>query len=172
MPRDLYMPSPYWFRRWLIPFHRQPQGRNLAGKVGLFPESYTQPAPPSTGPSPANVPSSSGPADKPQSSAPSLPGIDQAQLQSLPEGSSRSATTENVTSNKTTTRANGEVMQATMTDVQKAIEQLGHKYDFDGSRSGRNLLKRQRRPSRSRLPETWLRVVCPCALPHRRSMSK
>jgi hypothetical protein len=37
--------------------------------------------------------------------------------------------------NHITANGNGEVMLATMTDVQQAIEQLGHKDDFDGSRS-------------------------------------
>ena len=129
------MPSLYWFQQLLTPFHsRRRQGRNLAGKVGLFPESYTQHAPPSTGP-PASLPSSSGPADKPPSSAASPPSIEQAQLQSGPEDSSRSDATENAATNQTTTDTNGEVMRATITDVQKAIEQLGRKADFDGSRS-------------------------------------
>jgi hypothetical protein len=35
----------------------------------------------------------------------------------------------------TTATGNGEVMRATLTDVQQAIEQLGHKDDLDGSRS-------------------------------------
>jgi SAM domain (Sterile alpha motif) len=134
------MPSLYLFRRLLTPFHsRQRQGRNLAGKVGLFPQSYTQPAPPSTGPPstgpPASVPSSSGPADNPPSSAASPPSIEQAQLQSRPEDSSHSDPTDNAAPNRTTTGTNGEVMRATLTDVQKAIEQLGHKDDFDGSQS-------------------------------------
>ena len=135
VPRDRYMPSLYWFQRLLTPFHScQRQGRNLAGKVGLFPESYTQQAPPSTGP-PASVPSSSGPADEPPSSVASPPSTEQAQLQSRPEDTSHSDATENVAPNQTTTGTNGEVMRATITDVQKAIEQLGHKDDFDGSQS-------------------------------------
>lgn len=130
------MPSLFWFQRLLTPFYfRKPQGRNLAGKVGLFPESYTQPAPPSTGPPPASVPSASGPADKLPSSAASPPGIEQAQLQSRLEDSNHADATENAAPNQTTTGTNGEVMRATMTDVQKAIEQLGHKDDFDGSQS-------------------------------------
>lgn len=130
------MPSLHWFHRLLTPFHsRQPQGRNLAGKVGLFPESYTQPAPPSNGP-PASVPSSSGaPADEPPTTDPSPPGIEQAQLQSRPEDSSHPDATQSAVPNQTTAGTNGEVMRATLTDVQKAIEQLGHKDDFDGSQS-------------------------------------
>ena len=129
------MPSLHWFHRLLTPFHsRQPQGRNLAGKVGLFPESYTQPAPPSNGP-PASVPSSSAPADEPPTADPSPPGIEQAQLQSRPDDSGHSEATQSAAPNQTTTGTNGEVMRATLTDVQKAIEQLGHKDDFDGSQS-------------------------------------
>ena len=138
VPRDRFMPSLYWFQRLLTPFHsRQRQGRNLAGKVGLFPESYTQHAPPSTGP-PASVPSSSEPsepADKPTSSAASIPSNEQAQLPSRPEDSNYSDTTVKSAPDQTTTGTNGEVMRATLTDVQKAIEQLGHKDDFDGSQS-------------------------------------
>lgn len=79
---------------------------------------------------------SSGPADKPPSSAASPPGIDQLQPPSRPEDSSHSGdATENATPNETTIGTNGEVMRATLTDVQKAIEQLGHKDDFDGSQS-------------------------------------
>ena len=133
--RPLYAFIGFSFKRFLTPFYsRQPQGRNLAGKVGLFPESYTQPAPPSTEPLPS-VPSFSGPADKPSSEAASPPGIEQTQLQSRPEESSHSDATENAAPNQPTTGTNGEVMRATMTDVQKAIEQLGHKDDFDGSQS-------------------------------------
>ena len=123
---------PSWFRRWLTPFRSQ--GRNLAGKVGLFPESYTQPAPPSTGP-PEVLPPSSGPADKIESSAASLPDVEQALLQPQPEVSSPLAITEDGVLDQTTARTSGEVMRATITDVQKAIEQLGHRDDFDGSRS-------------------------------------
>lgn len=83
------------------------------------------------------MPSSSGPADEPPSLVASPPGVEQAQLQSRPEDFSHSSAdaTENVTPIQTTTGANGEVMRATMTDVQKAIEQLGHTDDFDGSQS-------------------------------------
>lgn len=82
------------------------------------------------------MPPSSGPADKPPSLAASLPGTDQSQLQPWPEDFGNSnAATENTTPNQTTSGTNGEVMRATLTDVQKAIEQLGHKDDFDGSQS-------------------------------------
>ncbi|KAH9987791.1 hypothetical protein BJV77DRAFT_1024192 [Russula vinacea] len=110
------------------------QGRNLAGNVGLFPESYTQPAPPSTGPPPAPVPPSSGPADKPRSPAASLHDIEPAPLQPVPGDPNHSETTVHAESNQISTGINGEVMRATLTDVQQAIEQLGHK-DDDGSQS-------------------------------------
>ncbi|KAI9457942.1 hypothetical protein BJY52DRAFT_1270491 [Lactarius psammicola] len=107
------------------------QGRNLAGKVGLFPESYTQPAPPASEPPPVAIPASPTPApalaDSALSMAPSLPISEPEAFQSLHEDSSVPL--------HTTANSNGEVMLATMTDVQQAIEQLGHKDDFDGSRS-------------------------------------
>ncbi|KAH8977537.1 hypothetical protein EDB92DRAFT_1916615 [Lactarius akahatsu] len=115
------------------------QGRNLAGKVGLFPESYTQPAPPTSEPPPAAIPASLPPAPAPADSAPSSPPSllipEPESLQSLHEDTSPSITNGDAHPNHTTTKSNGEVMRATMTDVQKAIEQLGHKDDFDGSRS-------------------------------------
>lgn len=117
-------------RQWLTPLRfRYSQGRNLAGKVGLFPESYTQPAPPSTGPPSAatlaTAPLSSALTDNIQPSAVSLPSTKQAQLDSVVDAAP----------NLSTATGNGEVMLATLTDVQQAIEQLGHKDDGDGSRS-------------------------------------
>ena len=134
------MPSFILLRQWLTPLRfRYPQGRNLAGKVGLFPESYTQPAPPSTEPPPAAMPAiaplSSALTDKPQSSAVSLPTIKPAQLEPLQEGTSHTDTVVDAAPNLSTPAGNGEVMLATLTDVQQAIEQLGHKDDGDGSRS-------------------------------------
>lgn len=114
------------------------EGRNLAGKVGLFPESYTQPAPPSTEPPPAAMPAtaplSSALADRAQPSATSLPSTKQAQLELVRDGTS-SDTMVPAAPNLSTAAGNGEVMLATLTDVQQAIEQLGHKDDGDGSRS-------------------------------------
>ena len=134
------MPSLFLLRRWLTPLRfRYPQGRNLAGKVGLFPESYTQPAPPSTEPPPAAMPAtaplSAALADKTQSSTASLPTIKQAQLEPLREGTGHTDTVVDAAPNLSTPASNGEVMLATLTDVQQAIEQLGHKDDGDGSRS-------------------------------------
>jgi hypothetical protein len=107
------------------------KGRNLAGKVGLFPQSYTQPAPgipqipveqkrPDT-----EAITSSIPVDPQQHDAPSSsPGF----LLPLLEEPEPSQSTGKAT-------PNGEVMRATLTDVQKAIEQLGKQADGDGARS-------------------------------------
>lgn len=122
------------------------QGCNLAGKVGLFPVSYTAPAPPEA----ESAPSTS---NEPSVAAKSV-------LQPLPEESE----TEGPTIMSPVPKAppatflngdggyesadeslhldsvpDGEVMKATMTDVQKAIEQLGRGgatgEDGDGARS-------------------------------------
>ncbi|KAI9462035.1 hypothetical protein F5148DRAFT_1214326 [Russula earlei] len=115
------------------------QGRNLAGNVGLFPESYTQPAPPNSVPplaaAAANGPTSLELTDNSPSSAVSLPSTKQAPPQALPETSSHTDDVNRGVPNPSAPSSNGEVMRATITDVQKAIEQLGHKDDFDGSRS-------------------------------------
>ncbi|KAI0043502.1 hypothetical protein FA95DRAFT_1524163, partial [Auriscalpium vulgare] len=113
------------------------QGRNLSGKVGLFPRSYTAPAPPSvTGQTsaPPSAPPSAAPDSiaTPRSGAspsPNSPPPVAAQLQSLPEEPETGASTPSPS------KTDGEVMRATMTDVQKAIEQLGRKEDHDGSQS-------------------------------------
>ena len=136
----IYMPVLSRLRRWLTPFNlRHPQGRNLAGKVGLFPESYTQPAPPNVEPpTDATAPPSLPLADETLSSVPSLPNgsAEKTSLHpSLQEGINHTDAINDATPNHSTLQSNGEVMRATMTDVQKAIEQLGHKDDLDGSRS-------------------------------------
>jgi hypothetical protein len=127
------MPLFHRLRQWLT---RVPsssfQGRNLTGKVGLFPESYTQPAPPTSEPPPEVISFTPAPAladSSPLSPAHSLPTPDPH------EDSSPPATNGDAQPTHTTAKSNGEVMRATMTDVQQAIEQLGHKDDFDGSRS-------------------------------------
>ncbi|KAH9854887.1 hypothetical protein C2E23DRAFT_816005 [Lenzites betulinus] len=110
------------------------QGRNPAGQSGLFPQSYTSPNPPSsTIAFPDTTPSSSDPA-APQDGA----GASALQpLQEVPETSqahddARESPTESERQRKP---SNGDVMmRATMTDVQKAIEQLGRN-DRDGARS-------------------------------------
>lgn len=96
------------------------KGRNLAGKFGLFPQSYTTAAPPTAGP-----PSVSIDPPMPQASG---------TLQPLHEESESPSPNEQVAANGIGNVVNGhvkqpsqgdEVMKATMTDVQKAIEQLG-----------------------------------------------
>lgn len=81
------------------------KGRNLAGRAGLFPQSYTSSAPPA-------VPSSSDPSASDETSTPHP---DQTPPVPAPA----------ILLNGEDTNVDGEVMTATMTDVQKAIEQLG-----------------------------------------------
>jgi len=83
---------------------------------------------------PETAPLSSALADKAQPSTSSLPSIKQSQLEPAQEGTRHTDTVVDATHQSTAT-GNGEVMRATMTDVQQAIEQLGHKDDLDGSRS-------------------------------------
>ncbi|KAJ7492321.1 hypothetical protein FB451DRAFT_1217879 [Mycena latifolia] len=103
------------------------KGRNLAGKVGLFPQSYTTTAPPAD--------ALAAPATPTASSASSAPNeTESTPLQPLaeePESDSGSPVSPvpqiylNGDETGPPTDPNGEVMKATMTDVQKAIEQLG-----------------------------------------------
>ncbi|KAG2138092.1 uncharacterized protein EDB93DRAFT_729944 [Suillus bovinus] len=104
------------------------QGRNLAGKIGLFPKSYTTPAAPA--PPRASSPESTAgpfmnePPDVLQTvdeEAASFIGSDAEYNIGVALGGPPSGHQE-------------EVMHATMTDVQKAIEQLGQD-DRDGTRS-------------------------------------
>ncbi|KAJ6469653.1 hypothetical protein C8R47DRAFT_1200712 [Mycena vitilis] len=99
------------------------RGRNLAGRVGLFPQSYTTTAPPAAAETPLPPPT-------PTQNEPSAP------LQSLPEepesiGASPVSPVPEIYLNDEDTESivgpNGEVMKATMTDVQQAIEQLGNR---------------------------------------------
>ncbi|KAF9458484.1 hypothetical protein BDZ94DRAFT_1226253 [Collybia nuda] len=135
------------------------QGRNLTGKTGLFPQSYTTPAPPSTD---APEPTTSTSSVTPDTSATET-GV-KSVLQPLHEESETESplnSTTNIISpvpktpailhneddntdsedhirERVISTSDGEVMKATMTDVQKAIEQLGrhnHGEDGDGSRS-------------------------------------
>ena len=119
--------SKMWLTHW-NPFAKQ--GRNLSGKVGLFPKSYTQPAPPSEPPAPPAPTSDVFDAGR---SSPKSSSLQPLQEEPEPASVNGSATPNGATSVKGS-RENGEVMRATMTDVQKAIEQLGHD-DFDGTRS-------------------------------------
>lgn len=93
------------------------KGRNLAGRVGLFPQSYTTPALPTAAPAPAPV--------------------DSKVLQITNGLQDTNGAPESLSINNTPappyvalhakepSQGDGEVMKATMTDVQKAIEQLG-----------------------------------------------
>ena len=128
------------------------QGRNLQGHTGLFPQAYTAPAPPVGSAAPHDSPLQNGksalhPLDEesetesaahPQehSSAtihapiPKSPAILQQNgdhSRSTAEFSSYSATTmsSTVQHRRIGSGSDGEVMKATLTDVQQAIEQLG-----------------------------------------------
>jgi SAM domain (Sterile alpha motif) len=133
------MSSFYWLHPSLTRLRlRFTQGRNLAGKVGLFPQTYTQPAPPSAEPPPAALSTLAPPlaqAEDAPSPTSSLPNPVTASFQPLPNDSDLSPTANDIQPNLSASESNGEVMLATMTDVQQAIEQLGHNDDFDGSRS-------------------------------------
>ncbi|TFK43957.1 hypothetical protein BDQ12DRAFT_719130 [Crucibulum laeve] len=142
------------------------QGRNLLGRVGLFPVSYTAPAPPSAEALQQSASTSSTASDSTVSASTDQPPPKTA-LQSLdeesePELQSRSQSPKKqeldiiapipkapavfLNGSKTLTddeeeddgyAADGDgVMKATISDVQKAIEQLGRRgQDGDGSRS-------------------------------------
>ncbi|KAH7887418.1 hypothetical protein F5I97DRAFT_1860224 [Phlebopus sp. FC_14] len=106
------------------------QGRNLDGKIGLFPQSYTTPAAPVNGISTSSSTSSSdGPLITPSDS-----------LQPLHEELESSSFHDSDADSKIgiaigePVHGQGEVMKATMSDVQKAIEQLGRN-DRDGAQS-------------------------------------
>ncbi|KAF9478688.1 hypothetical protein BDN70DRAFT_879712 [Pholiota conissans] len=129
------------------------QGRNLAGKVGLFPVSYTAPAPPAA----TTVETSSNAAPTTDSAPAGLQTLDEANESepssiASPVPKQPPATFLNGDGYESdfgrsqgddaslhlSTMPDGEVMKATMTDVQKAIEQLGRGAsgnDGDGARS-------------------------------------
>ena len=102
------------------------KGRTASGSVGLFPQSFTTSDPPEATPATPTT-DAHGPGQEPVS-----PTILQT-LREEPENTNGSPDPDprNGFSPITT---DGEVMHATMTDVQKAIEQLG-RHDGDGSRS-------------------------------------
>jgi hypothetical protein len=115
------------------------QGRNLAGKTGLFPVSYTAPAPPTVTPSRSEAAEDPG---IPPVLA--LQPLDQEAETPAPNIQKIASTSESAHSTKSSTstskpQSDGEVMKATMTDVEKAIEQLGRGDgegdDKDGGRS-------------------------------------
>lgn len=111
------------------------KGRNLAGKVGLFPATYTQPAPPNFEPRPAVISESTPPSPGLPDNTMSSPTSNPDAFQPLHEDSELSPSITDASPDLSTAKINDEVMLATMTDVQQAIEQLAHKDDFDGSRS-------------------------------------
>jgi len=134
------------------------KGRNLAGNIGLFPQSYTAPLPPS--PDSLTLPSSSLTSNASAMDQVSQPKTLLHPLREESEAESSSSAvvsqthlnghdpnTEHLngnvngtgpTENGKSIQGDGEVMKATMTDVQKAIEQLGRAKndpDGDGARS-------------------------------------
>lgn len=92
------------------------KGRNLSGRVGLFPQSYTTPAPPTASVAPS-VPTDS------QASSTTLQPLDEEPESPSPSG--KHTGLNGLSHTKEPSQGDGEVMKATMTDVQKAIEQLG-----------------------------------------------
>ncbi|KIK95325.1 hypothetical protein PAXRUDRAFT_827121 [Paxillus rubicundulus Ve08.2h10] len=106
------------------------QGRNVTGKIGLFPQSYTTLAAPSTVTSTSSSPSSPGVplTMPPDSSEPLGEGPDSNSF----HGSDDESRIGIAIGDPDHTQ--GEVMKATMTDVQQAIEQLGWN-DRDGAQS-------------------------------------
>ena len=123
MRQDAYQPTPFFFvaiyaKMGLLSYLSFLfKGRNLAGKVGLFPQTYTTAAPPS-----ASIPPLTDSQGSQESQTSST-------LQPLPEESETSSSIGHAATNgnihaKQPSQGD-EVMKATMTDVQKAIEQLG-----------------------------------------------
>ncbi|KAH8118838.1 hypothetical protein DFH11DRAFT_1569588 [Phellopilus nigrolimitatus] len=101
------------------------QGRNLFGKIGLFPQSYTTSDPSAVQPPAA---SSTNGNDAPDP-APAPP------LQTLGEEAETASVVSDGNDKAERDGADGDrVMRATLTDVQEAIEQLGRK-DRDGGGS-------------------------------------
>lgn len=94
------------------------KGRNLTGKVGLFPQSYTTSEPPTT--VLPSTPSTS--ADSKNSSVSQGSTLQPLQEESLLANGIQSPSNGH---GRELSQGDGEVMKATMTDVQQAIEQLG-----------------------------------------------
>ncbi|KAF9653416.1 hypothetical protein BDM02DRAFT_3182935 [Thelephora ganbajun] len=102
-------------------------GRTATGRVGLFPQSFTTHNIPEATPA---SPAIEVHRPEPEVHSPTV-------LQTLreePETGSIGSPNVDPPGNSTPRITDGEVMHATMTDVQKAIEQLG-RHDADGSRS-------------------------------------
>ncbi|KAF5387907.1 hypothetical protein D9615_000812 [Tricholomella constricta] len=129
------------------------QGRNLAGRTGLFPQSYTAPAPPSSESIELSSSTSSSTTELASADQPPKPALqaltEESESESLatnnntvtpvPQAPSiflngHETDTESGTGHQRTLSSGDEVMKATMTDVQKAIEQLGrgHGQNADG----------------------------------------
>src|SRR6267154_3389878 len=106
------------------------QGRNLAGKIGIFPQSYTTPAAPTLPDTASPSGSSAGTSLNPPPDT--LQSLDEEIDPSLNESDSESNI--GVAIGEPPSGHQEEVMKATMTDVQKAIEQLGQN-DRDEARS-------------------------------------
>ena len=115
-----------WHPRCIRCLHSFNKGRTENGSVGLFPQTFTTPDLPEVTPTPPVV-EPHEPEPEPHS-----PTVLQT-LREEPEGSMSSPNPDSINS-FTPLVADGEVMHATMTDVQKAIEQLG-RHDGDGTRS-------------------------------------
>lgn len=132
--------------------HLYRQGRNLAGKVGLFPKSYTTPAPPVVEQEHAASSAPNGDAasnsraalqtlaEESEGESPIQPNIaspvPKPPLITFLNGndSDHDSTVEGMSASAAA--GDGEMMKATLTDVQKAIEQLGrNRVDGDGARS-------------------------------------
>ena len=139
------------------------KGRNLAGKIGLFPQSYTAPAPPSIGTSLHSFSSDSDVVTTDSSTRTVLqPLNEEPETETAPEYHMNivapvpQAPPNSVFLNaddaddegepdpepgrqRVVSNGSGEMMKATITDVQKAIEQLGRgrgpNEDGDGERS-------------------------------------
>lgn len=111
-----------------LPFFFRFKGRNTAGKVGLFPQSYTTPAAPPGVVSTSTSASSSDPISTPPDSLSPL-GEEHESTSLQDDADSRIGIAIGEPDS-----ADAEVMKATMTDVQKAIEQLGRS-DRDGAQS-------------------------------------
>ncbi|KAH9927346.1 uncharacterized protein B0H18DRAFT_1084840 [Fomitopsis serialis] len=116
------------------------KGRNPAGNIGLFPRSYTSPNPPSISSrlaavaESADASSASSTVEAPVASTTTACGTSQPPHGTADPILSHSTEELGTANNGAQGSGGGEVMQATMTDVQKAIEQLGRGND-DGSRS-------------------------------------
>ena len=128
------------------------QGRNLAGKVGLFPLTYTTPAPPVqdtqssfTGTNGDSATSSrqalqtlteESETESPIASAIVSPVPKTPPAATFLNGTDSELETETELLDAQAAAGDGEMMKATLTDVQKAIEQLGrNRADGDGGRS-------------------------------------